>query len=215
MMFHKPRLVNLLSYILFAASAVVLVVLVAFTMQVDVLKNWKLELPSGPIHAGDTIVVQSTYTKVRAVTGVATRYLECASVQGAFIRYPINQATADRAPGVSIGTGVVLKIPETVPGLPAQCRISINVRYQVYPWRAVTEFTSTNGTFILLPSRSPGAVSSLANQTSQTLVALPSPVQGSSSSQTSAAANTLQSDSSQAVAPYPLLNLRATLQATE
>jgi hypothetical protein len=180
MVFHKPRLINIISYVLFGVSALILAGVISLTMNVDVLRDWKITLPPGDIHVGDTVVLQSTYTKLRSITGTATRYLDCINGGGTNVRYPINEARADRAPGSRTGTGVILKIPTVVPNLPAKCRISIVVAYKVYPWRTVTEFQSSRE-FTLLPSVTPVGESSSATQTSQSLSVVPGPVAGSSS----------------------------------
>lgn len=186
MRLHAPKLINVLSFVLFATSAAILVGVVVFTVNIDVLTNWNLALPSGDIHAGDTVLIESTYTKLRAVTGTAHRYLDCENGTNSFIRYAINQAVADHAPGGKTGTGITLKIPTDVPDLPATCRVSVNVVYKVYPWRSVTEFNSTKD-FTLLPalSAAPAVVSEVTTQTNQSLVVDQGQVSGSASSPSS------------------------------
>ena len=129
MKLHIPSSTRLVSYVLFLISFAILGATAAYTLNVRVLANWQLILPKQPIHAGDPVTIQSSYTKLRPVTGVASRYLDCKNESGAIIRYPINQATADHAPGTSTGTGVVVQMPTTIPDLPADCRFSINIRY--------------------------------------------------------------------------------------
>ena len=199
MVFHRPRLINVISFVLFAISAVILASVVAFTVNVDVLEDWKLKLPPGDIHVDDTVVVESTYTKLREVTGKAVRYLECVNTAGAIVRYPINEARADRAPGSRTGTGVIIKVPAVVPVLQAKCRISINVTYQVYPWRTVVEFQSTDE-FTLLPSVAREVVSSAATQTSQSLSASQGLVRSNSYVENTSPAQAVQQDSSQPIA---------------
>jgi hypothetical protein len=192
-MFHKPRFVNLVSYVLFAISLGIIITAFAFTMNVDVLKDWHLTLPNGAIHAGDTILVESTYTKVRPVNGTAVRYLECENATNSYIRYPINQAVADRAPGSRTGTGISIVIPESVPDLPAKCRISVLIKYPVYPWRTVSEYNATQS-FTLLPKVvAPAVVSSTATQTSPSPIVYLSP----SLPQDTSITNSQQPDSSQ------------------
>lgn len=159
------------AYVLFflAGGILTLSTVFLFTNNVDVLKNWVLVLPNQDIHEGDTITIASQYIKVRAVTGVATRYLECQNTQGISIRYPLNNAVADRAPG-NTGTGITIKVPNTIPNPPAKCRFSINVLYHIYPLKNVTEFVASKW-FTLLPlaSSQPEPQSATQTTSSQTL----------------------------------------------
>lgn len=116
-----------------------------FMYPIDVLKDdsWNLTVQGSSHSPGDTINVSSTYNKVRSAEGVATRYLDCQNEEGAFVRYPVNQAEANRARGMA-GTGVVVVIPETIP-TPTNCKIAIKVEYRIFNiggWtlRSVTEY---------------------------------------------------------------------------
>lgn len=146
------------SYSLFVLSALILVASFMLTMNITVLKDWKLSVPAAEIHAGDTVTLVSEYTKVRDVTGRSIRYIECQNQQHIYIRYPLNEAVANRGSGTA-GTGVVVKVPDSIPYLPTTCKFTIAIEYDVYPWRKVDISNSTNE-FTLLPRREvPQAVS--------------------------------------------------------
>lgn len=147
----KPNKTQVFSYALFALSAAVLFASFMLTMNITVLKDWRLSTPAADIHAGDTVTLVSQYTKVRNVTGKSVRYIECQNSQHIYIRYPLNEAVANRAAGRS-GTGIVVKVPETIPNLPTTCKFTIAIEYDVYPWRKVNVSQSSNE-FQLLPKR--------------------------------------------------------------
>lgn len=145
----KPTGIQVFSYALFALSAVILFASFLLTMNITVIKDWKLSVPIADIHAGDTVTLVSQYTKVRDVTGTSVRYIECQNSNHIYIRYPLNEAVANRAAGHG-GTGVVVKVPETIPALPTTCKFTIALEYDVYPWRKVNISQSTQS-FQLLP----------------------------------------------------------------
>lgn len=189
---------------MFTATLVILTATFVFTENVTVLKDWTINLPTQPIHAGDTINVQSVYTKLRPLTGTAERYVDCKGFKGGYIRYLVNKAVANRAPAVHTGTGIVILIPMGIPDLPTQCHISIVVTYQVYPWRAITQFNQSKD-FTLLPSLSPVTSQQPAASAESSTASNPIPVAASStgnivspssnptSTNTSAQPNTSQS----------------------
>lgn len=131
------------AYTLFFLSTLILIGTFLFTMQVKVLDNWTLSIPTVDLKAGQEATIVSEYTKLRDVTGVAKRYVECRNEKGAYIRYPLNEAVANRASGNG-GTGIIVKIPTDIPNLPAKCRFTVAIVYEVYPWRKVNQSNSTN-----------------------------------------------------------------------
>jgi hypothetical protein len=170
---------QVVSYCLLALSALLLLACVYMTYSIDVVTDWKLSLPEKKIHVGDTVVVASTYKKLRDVTGEASRFLDCNTKQGVSIRYPVNKASASR--GASdhrqTGTGIVLVIPNTIPDLPTKCRIAVSIDYPVLPWRHVIENNETKD-FTLYPAvkSSVKPVSGGSQRTSQTQGLNPSSV---------------------------------------
>lgn len=182
----KTRVV---SYVLFVLSGVILAVAIYMNMSIDVLDNWRLVLPKQEIHAGETIVVQSLYEKKLSVTGKATRYVECENRPGVFVRYPVSEAIANRGAGKT-GTGIEILIPDNIPSLPATCKITIVIDYEIAFWRHVIEQNSS-ATFTLLPEREKSQTEDVSQETSQTedLMAvqptLPSSGTGSASSSSS------------------------------
>lgn len=157
---------QVVSYILFVLSGIILSGTLLLNLNVDVLKDWRLVLPNQAIHAGDTIVVQSLYTKTMNVTGKSTRYVECTTDgNGIYIRYPISEAVANRATGTS-GTGIVMLMPKTIPNLPTTCRINVTIEYDIMLFRKVVE-SANSDTFTLLPVVSSDGESA-KQETSQT-----------------------------------------------
>ena len=139
------------SYILFMVSGLILLATIYMNIKVDVLKDWRLVLPQQEIRIGDTIVVQSLYTKTMNVTGESIRYIECKTSNGVYIRYPVSEAKANRAAGTS-GTGVPIVVPETIPNVPTRCRINITIDYEIYLLRHVVE-SANSDEFELLPKK--------------------------------------------------------------
>lgn len=154
MAFRRPNATQLVSAVLFMMSAVLVGASVYMNASVDVLEDWRLELPQQEVHAGDTLVVQSIYKKTLDVSGKATRYIECQNPSGVYIRYPISEAVANRASG-STGTGVVMVVPLTIPDVPTTCRVNITIDYEVLLWRHVIESVNSSE-FKLLPARQGG-----------------------------------------------------------
>lgn len=155
----KPSKTAVASYVFFAISAVMLLFSFTMIMKVDVLANWRLVLPEGALHAGDTVVLQSLYDKKLDVTGEATRYIECKTKDtNIFVRYPVSKSVANRPAGLT-GTGIVIAIPEVIPDLPATCKFTISIDYEVLAFRHVIE-TQSSDEFSLLPKR-------VASQTSE------------------------------------------------
>lgn len=145
-----------------AALLSALIAIIAFVLfsPVDVLKNetWKLTVQGDTHYPGDVLVVKSEYEKVRDVTGVAKRYIECKNPIGGYVRYPINEADANRQPTGEnkprTGTGVFLPVPVNIP-VPTDCFVTISITYDIYKlgnWtlRSHTE-TNSSGIFKLLP----------------------------------------------------------------
>lgn len=143
---------RMVSYALFAFSLVLIALTLYFLSSVRVLENWSLRVPPGDIHAGDRLVLLSEYTKTRDVDGEAMRYIECMTKDTKiFIRYPINQAAANRAKGKA-GTGIPLVVPRDIPDLPTTCKFSISITYEVLPFKKDYQKNSTQE-FQLLPPR--------------------------------------------------------------
>jgi hypothetical protein len=169
-----PRKANIITGSLFLSSAAILIGVVYFAMNIEVIKDWTLTLPNSDIHAGDTIVVASRYTKLKQVRGTSVRSLECQSTPGIFVSYPLSKVSANRAPG-NTGTGIIVTMPEQLIGvqkLPDTCRVCIALSYPVLPGRTVPYFKCTKN-FTLLPvpgsqtskeeSQSLGSVSEQSN----------------------------------------------------
>lgn len=174
----KFSLANLLSYL--ATGAVIFSALL-FTyvtvVPLDILQDWKLTVDKSQYKIGDDILVRSEFKKIRSVTGIAKRYIECKNTSGKFSnRVQANEASADRPVG-SGGSDLYLTIPDNIPNLPATCRISVVVEYEIYAFRKHTESTKS-GEFIVYPSDKQSNVIS-PNQQDDNVVVENSPATGS------------------------------------
>lgn len=211
MKLHIPRRANIVTGALLTASLVILIGVVYFAFNIQVIKDWHLTLPSQEIHAGDTIVVASTYTKLRQVTGISTRSIECAIKPGIYLSTPLNKVLANRAanPNKKTGTGILVQIPASMKGitsLPDPCHICVALSYPVLPGRSVPYFNCTKD-FELLPVVAAGAPPASSQGS-------PSPVavlnRGSSSTNITSVTNTTQlnpSQPTQPVTPQPSQNI--------
>lgn len=115
---------------------------------ITVLDNWNLSVPNTVYSPGKTVLVHSESDKVRAVAPLAHRNIECKNSTGNYISYHLTDVQ-----GVNNGVGhhtsqIPFKIPDIIPGLPTTCRFSIDVEYQVYPFRTINQYTASN-TFVV------------------------------------------------------------------
>lgn len=147
-MISKLHLVNGALYTLAGSIlGATLLTLLLFLRPVNVLIDWRLLAPKGDAHTGQTIVIQSLFTKVKAVDGISSRKLLCDNAQGEDISYPLSVAVADHA--VQKRTGV--SIPITIPAMstPATCRVMVSIKYQIYPFRSMTQSTTSNSFYVV------------------------------------------------------------------
>ena len=183
---------QLISYILFFLSACILGFTIYMNVKTDVLKDWRLVLPQQDIRIGDSIVLQSLYTKVMDVSGKSTRYIECKTSNGVFVRYPISEAVANRAAGQS-GTGIPVVIPSTIPNVPTTCRFNITIEYEVFIWRKHIESVNSE-IFTLNPAKESLEVSVQENEPPQTNQNLATSQRPAESLNNPSSTNTTQSD---------------------
>jgi len=153
------RRTNIVTALLFLLSGSILGWTIYSNFTIDVLddKTWRLILPTGDIHAGQTILVKSEYRKLRTVEGQAQRYIECWTRENIQVSYLVSTAVADRAKGTG-GTGLPIPIPANIPGLPIKCDIRVVIKYHVLPLRDVIE-VKTSQNFTLLSANVSGASS--------------------------------------------------------
>lgn len=153
------RGMQLLSYSLFLLSLCIVVFAFLALQKVDVITNWKIIVPKESFKTGETVVLKSEYTKVRDVQGKSVRYIECQNRNKIWVRYPLNEAVANRGSG-SGGTGIVVKIPETIADLPTTCKFTIVIDYEVFSWKHVLEVNSSNTFKLEQGDASPSSLSS-------------------------------------------------------
>lgn len=154
--FNKTKIANLSMYALALSIAVGSIVIgIALLYPIDVLTNWTIRLDKTSYVAGETTIVQSLYTKNGSYTGTAKRYIECKSVNNIYIRYPLNEAVADRAASATpTGTGVPITMPLNIPNLPTTCVINISIDYKINALRTVNE-SQNSPSFQLTPVGQP------------------------------------------------------------
>ncbi len=147
------RSIKLLTWVA-SIGLVVSALFIAFVIlfPVDVLTNWKIRIAKDHYTLGETVVIESLYTKniESSVHSVVTRYLECKNGNGVYVRYELNQALATAPQNISGGTGIIVKIPEDIAevDLPTDCYFAISVDYDISPRRAKAEYNRSQN-FVL------------------------------------------------------------------
>lgn len=111
---------------------------------ISVLKDWSLTVPSGTYNLNEAVNVTAVSTKTRALAPLAHRNIECKNPQGQYISYHLTDVQ-----GVNNNVGhhvsqIPFKIPSIIPSLPTTCRFSIDVEYQVYPFRTINQYVASN-----------------------------------------------------------------------
>lgn len=109
---------------------------------IDVLKDWHYTIHKDTYSTGETILITSTYRKVRAITGNSRRYIYCKTPSGSYNRKELGDAPADRPPQAGT-TDIYLSIPTDLPTLPTTCYIEVDIDYTIYTFR---KFVETNRT---------------------------------------------------------------------
>lgn len=132
---------------------------------VNVLENWNLRVDNSISYApGATVYLNSTYKKVKDVSGMSKRYLQCRKPNSnqwdGYIA--LTQSDANRPPTKNGHSVSALGIPLNVPNLPNICRIYVNVVYQINPLRTYVQYNYSN-TFKVAP----GVIVPPQNMTSQ------------------------------------------------
>lgn len=146
---------------------------------IDVLNDdeWKIKVNGGNTHYVDeTIAVDSIYTKLRKAEGQTTRYIDCRTQSGTFLRYELNQADANRRPSkTKQGTAFTFSVPKTITPVPTKCKIVIDIRYSVFKmlgqsFRTVPEYQESKEFNLLPASERPQAsdVTTQSNSSSST-----------------------------------------------
>lgn len=142
-MLNRMKVANAALYVL--AIAILCATALAtflFIAPETVLKDWRVVAPTGNYHVGETIVVQSLFTKLKDVDGVSHRSLLCTDPQGATVAYMINDAIANHQAQSKAGVGVPVTIPLVV--TPTKCKLAISIEYKIYPFRTITEYATSN-----------------------------------------------------------------------
>lgn len=109
----------------------------------DVLKNWKLTVPSGTYHAGDTVHVHNEVNKTKALKPIAHRNIECLS-DGKFISYHLADVQGVNNNQGHISSNIDFVVPFIIPTKPATCRFSLVAVYKVNIFRTVIEYQPSN-----------------------------------------------------------------------
>lgn len=143
---------------------------------VDVLKNWTLEVNRDkPYRPGDTISVQSTFTKLVAAKGESERSIQCVKterIEEALTNYPnkfynppaelwggrvnSNEGNGTKGKVTNGKTTIDVGIPFAVGQLPNVCRIAIVAVYNVNKYNTAFPETAYSNIFLIEPR--PGIV---------------------------------------------------------
>jgi hypothetical protein len=166
---------NLIAYTLTTLSVGILITTSYFLLNIKVIENWKLTVKQTDIHVGDTVVLESTYHKLRTTgsDSESIRYIICRNREKVWVRYELNRATANRAVGVG-GTGIPVTIRRDIADVPTTCKFNIVISYKVLPFRTVV-VTNDSNEFLVQPERTTEESSSVTS-----IVSTPSQVQLSS-----------------------------------
>lgn len=112
---------------------------------IDILQNWKLTVDTSKEYKeGSVLTVNTQFDKVRSITGISKRYIICDTPNNANVRFPLNEADADRGETVSNREQIYFTIPTTLPSLPANCEVEIVIEYTVYSFRKHLEIQRSN-----------------------------------------------------------------------
>lgn len=109
---------------------------------IDVLESWRISAKDQVYKPGESITLESSYVKAMDVNGSVYYYLECEN-GGRLARYPLSQSEGNRSAGRG-DVEITLRLPSSIPKLPAQCRIAVSVDYKIYTFRTFTEKTESN-----------------------------------------------------------------------
>lgn len=141
---RKNLLDTLAIFVSGLTTLIILLLIYMLTWPITVLEDWKLVVPATTYHPGDTVLVQSRSTKVRAVAPLAHRNIECQNISGDYISYHLADVHGvNNNVGKHSGT-IAFIIPSTVPDLPTTCRFSIGVEYQVLAIRTINQYVASN-----------------------------------------------------------------------
>lgn len=110
----------------------------------DVLKNWKLSIPSGTYSVGQEVIVHVEVDKVKNIQAHAHRNIECQNKSGSFVSYHLADIASSNTSVGHISSNIPFKIPTTIPDLPTTCRFSIAATYRLNSLRQTTEYTASN-----------------------------------------------------------------------
>ena len=130
---------------LVSASIIVALVLGMYVAlwPVDVLQNWTLTTDKDTYQTNETVIVTTRFDKVRNVTGISKRYIECETRNESINRIPISEGEANRSVQTKANNAIYLRIPSNIAELPSTCHIEIVVEYNIYTFRKHTESTKT------------------------------------------------------------------------
>lgn len=117
---------------------------VYYSRPVDVLKNWKLVVPSDmTYHPGQVVSVHSEVDKLRSAKPIAHRNIECKNPT-TFTSYHLADVEGVNSKAGHISSTIDFKIPEIIPHLPTTCVFSISVDYKVNPFKITNEYVRSN-----------------------------------------------------------------------
>lgn len=144
---------------LYSASFIILVggILLFYLLfsPVQVLTHWQLHVDDSQAYMpASTVNISSTYTKVRDVSGVSKKYLQCHKPNSTdwdgYI--PLSESDANKPSTTAGHSATAVAIPLDVPSLPNTCRIYIHVSYQINPLRTYEQHNYSNSFHVNKPT---------------------------------------------------------------
>lgn len=123
---------------------------------VDVIKNWTIHVDNTKIyHPGDTVIVDSHFTKLLDVTGTAVRYIQCrkpAPNQNEWdALYLANKVPAVQGKTANGHSTYNIGIPLNPGVLPSTCRLYIASTYDVNEYHPAFQEHAYSNTFTVQP----------------------------------------------------------------
>lgn len=120
-------------YIYYGIIALAIGATAFFATPIQVLKNWKIEVPNKTYHIGEQVPITSTVDKVRNSQATTSRSVQCFQ-NNSWKDYPVyTQLSNTKFTGHRVGHYSVV-LPETMNNLgddPVKCRIAVIADFSI------------------------------------------------------------------------------------
>lgn len=135
----KPRLTKFINSLTVLITLIILIQLIP----IKVLNDWHITVnPTQAYHIGGDLTLRSEYRKVFNSSPSSQRFIEC-EFQGGVRDYPLYYSFAPHSTGKNISYAT-LTIPQIDQPLPAKCRVSVHVHYDLYHIKPVNQDNLSN-----------------------------------------------------------------------